>query len=453
MLALMTMPADIEHLKGLPLALQPPFSLGVPNEPIELYSGTAEFTKGGNTFRADVQITRDWLPYPKIRFRVCTLPDGVFVGLGPLSLRLADGTVIERASVTRASFSTGTEGFKLTGRIEQRVIRSTGSAADHALFVVPNFNQPMGAPIAYPGQSSRTHRLTLRGGGWEITLDAVDHFNEVVEFLDANSGFAVTQVGKLKREDSRPFTADEAVAALNATAWYLSFACGSWTSPCLPKGFDADGNLVWEVWDERRTTPYRDRKNWLDRIHGAQCEGPFAGFMKLWLDEAWEEVIRTAIHWYVEANAQAGSIEGSIILTQTAFELLASAVLVENYGWLSNDGYEKLAAADRIRLLFLWAGIPTAIPAELDELAKLAAADNWPDTSTAMTMIRNTITHPTKKNREKFGRHSTKARIDTWELGLWNLELCLLRLFDYSGTYGNRITQRFQGEVSPVPWA
>ena len=69
-----------------------------------------------------------------------------------------------------------------------------------------------------------------------------------------------------------------------------------------------------------------------------------------------------------------------------------------------------------------------------------------------MTMIRNTITHPTKKNREKYGKHSHEARRDVWTLGLWNLELCLLRLFDYGSSYGNRIKKIF-GQVDQVPWA
>lgn len=40
-----------------------------------------------------------------------------------------------------------------------------------------------------------------------------------------------------------------------------------------------------------------------------------------------------------------------------------------------------------------------------------------------------------------------------WSLGLWALELCLLRLFGYRGKYSNRITQRYTGEVEDVPWA
>jgi hypothetical protein len=191
----------------------------------------------------------------------------------------------------------------------------------------------------------------------------------------------------------------------------------------------------------------------MDYQHSEHLEGPFPGFLKLWLDDSWQDIVRIAIHWYVEANAQAGSIEGSIVLTQTAFELLSSALLVETHAWLNADGYEKLPAADRIRLLFVWAGVPAPIPLELSELTKVARADNWPDTPTAMAMIRNTITHPTQRNRERFGRHPSQARTDAWNLGLWCLELFLLRLFEYRGTYGYRLKQRFAGDVVQVPWA
>jgi hypothetical protein len=197
----------------------------------------------------------------------------------------------------------------------------------------------------------------------------------------------------------------------------------------------------------------------MDGVIGRQIATVFPGFMARWQDDYWEEVVRMAVHWLLEAQAQAGSIEGSIVLTQTAFELLASAILAERYGWLSTEGCDKLAAADRIRLLFRWAGIPTEIPAALTALEKLAKANEdfmlnkQPDTASSMTAVRNTITHPTRKNREKFGRHPTDARFDVWRLGLWNLELCLLRLFDYSGRYANRITCKWWGELEDVPWA
>ncbi len=94
-----------------------------------------------------------------------------------------------------------------------------------------------------------------------------------------------------------------------------------------------------------------------------------------------------------------------------------------------------------------------AIPAELTESLKAAKADNWTDAPAAMTAIRNAITHPTKRNRERLGRHPARIKHEVWSLGLWYLELCLLKLFKYQGVYANRLTRRYQGQVEPVPWA
>jgi hypothetical protein len=372
-----------------------------------------------------------------------------------MCLRLADGADIPHCLVTGLGSPFPWPGLssKLSGVLGRSVIRPTDGPASYATFLLPNFEELRGTAITYADQSLRAARLTLSGGGWRIIVDQSVNLKEVKKELRAAGGFGITHVGRLEREDGKLFTAREVCEILDALTWYLSFCAARWTGPCLAHGFTANGEKVWETWHVSRTSPYRQRASWLDAHHTEHFQDPFPGFMSRWLDDAWKEVIHTAIHWYVEANAQAGSIEGSIVLTQTAFELLASAVLVENCSWLSQDGFDKLSAADRLRLLFLWAAMPTAIPPDLGELTRLAKADNWADSAVAMTMIRNTITHPTRKNREKFGRHPVDARTEAWALGLWYLEMCLLRLFNYRGTYGSRLQQRYMGQVTPVPWA
>ncbi len=444
-----------------PDALRPALPLSDPNEPIEVYQGRTQLTLGGKSVSADARIQLHFVPSLAVRFEISSSPETTVDAITLLKcgsnceLRLNDGTVIAHALTTGIDSSFHYQhgaSSRLKGVINQRVVRPHDVVASYVLFLLPNFDAPFGLPLAYQDGSSRAARNILIGGGWKLTLDATDKAKEALESLQATGGFAATQVGRIEREDGKQFTAADSWPALNALRWYASFCCGRWTGPYLPIGFNEQNVIVWEAWDYCRAAPYRTRLSWMDACNKEHFEAPFPGFMKKWLDENWEEAIRVAIHWYVEANAQAGSIEGAIVLTQTAFELLSSVVLVENHAWLSNDGYEKLAAADRIRLLFLWAGIPTAIPAELDHLTRLAKAENWPDSPTAMTMIRNTITHPTRKNREKYGKHTHDARFDAWRLGLWYLELCLLRLFEYGGTYASRITQRWTGQVESVPW-
>jgi hypothetical protein len=452
-----TPPAD---RPPLPDALRPNVALGAPDEAVSIYEGPISFSQSGKSIRTDAIISLRWLPTPAIHLDVPRVPDGTYPQLGEFSIQLDDGTVAPHGLVTGIpmSMSGGAFSASFTGIINDRVVSPADGLASYVMFLLPNFDQPSGRGVLYPDRSRRASRLTLRGGGWIINLDAADDQKNVEKYLEANSGFGITQVGRLEKADQAPFSAEDSQAALRALAWYISFAAGRWTGPCLPTGFDAGSKPMWQVWEYSRTVSFRRRTSWMDRVHGDQFEEPFPGFMKLWLDDTWEEVIRLAIHWYIEANALAGSVEGSIVLTQTSFELLASAILVDHDAWLSQDGCDRIAAADRIRLLFLWAGIPTGIPDELGDLVKLSKSfedfmlNKTPDAAAAMTTIRNTITHPTRKNREKFGRHTYEARNDAWTLGLRNLELCLLKLFDHRGTYADRIGRKWQGEVEPVPW-
>jgi hypothetical protein len=444
-----------------PAALQPPMNCGEPNDSLALYTGPIEFTQGSVSFHAPASIHHTWLPSPRVRFEIPDLPKGMHPDLEQASIRLDDGTEIPECFVTGLNNAFGWPGHQsgLSGLVEQKVIRSKNGMACYALFLLPNFEDILGRPISYSDRSSRAARLALTGGNWKITLDHAENLKAVKDSLRSNSGFGVTHVGRLERSDGKPFTAAESWDVLNALGWYASFCSGRWTGPTLPRGYDQTGQQVWEVWARFRTSPYRQRLSWMDAHHSGHFEGPFDGFMKLWCDDTWQEVLQAAIHWYVEANAQAGSIEGAIVLTQTAFELLSSFILVEQERWLAAEPCKNLPAADRIRLLFRWAGIPTAIPGELTDLTKLAKAheefmlDKQPDVACAMVAIRNKITHPTRKNRAKFGKHSADATGDTWSLGLWCLELCLLRLFGYCGSYGSRLKTRYLGQVVQVPWA
>lgn len=311
----------------------------------------------------------------------------------------------------------------------------------------------LGTGISFPDGALRLGRIQLAARGWILTLDPVPNNEELTAAIQGGSGYGITYSGQIAKEDGSEFTPSEAESLLDAFSSYSSFAVGRWVGAFLLQGIDASGSTAWQSWSGRRVDPYAYRTSWVDFQFANIFQDPFPGFVELWFDTDWHEELLTVIHWYLAANSQSGDIEGSIVQTQTAFELLSSAVLVEQKTWLSTGGYEKLPAADRVRLLLHWAGIPTDIPTALSELSSRASSENWSDTAEAMTAIRNTITHPTKKNRIKFAANSFQTRLDTWNLGLWNLELCLLRLFKYNGGYANRLTRKWAGQTDIVPWA
>ena len=447
---------------SIPNSISPHISISEHNQPIDLYTGQMEIGKSSEsdkTFQTNGKIKLCWLPYPRFQFEALVSPFANY-SLGNVSLQLDDGTKII-GDVTNIITKFGTEGSKLSGIINNYpIIRPENNPiqARQAKFLVPNFKELNGHPICCLDSDSnqrRIHkgRLLLRGGEWLITLDAVDQFKEIKETLTQSSGFAITHIGQLERDDSSLFSPTDALEILNALTLYLWFTKGACTSPCLPAGFDGIGNEVWTIWDYGIIKPFTNPPSWLDESCNIQFEETFSEFMKLWLDESWKEVIQRSIHWYVEANSGEITIESSIVLTQSALELLASAVLVEHYGWLSRDGYNKLSTMDLMRLLFKWANIPTDIPSELTELGNFARENNWEDTATATTQMRNKIIHPNKKNRETLSGYSSKVKLEVHQLSLWNLELCLLRLFKYQNDYGNRLKQgRWVGDLDEVPW-
>jgi len=196
--------------------------------------------------------------------------------------------------------------------------------------------------------------------------------------------------------------------------------------------------------------------SWFPDLQAQSLKKAFPGFLQRWKSPTWQEPIKLGIHWYLESNAQAGGIHGSIVLEQVAFELLSWVLVIEEKRLLSPSGFGKLPAADQLRLLLSQSGIPLELPGSLINLSKASKELNWIDGPQALTEIRNAITHSSdQKKRKRILQPSFSLAIrEAYELGLWYLELVFLRLFEYQGDYFNRVAQkpRYQDNIEAVPW-
>lgn len=442
-------------LPPAPPALQPAYPVGELNCTIVLYDGELEIEQGSKRLQGAGTLQFQWFPSPRITFCLRETSAQVFFQIGAEAiLRLGDGRTVPSARITSMPMR-GCEGRfsqRLSGLITSPASQEIVLPFSYLTFLLPNFPDMVGEGILYPSDTWRAGRIDLRACGWRVTIDLIEHPRDFHEDLEQQSGYIVTHVGRLEREDGSTFTEEQAGSILKGLGWYLSFATGRWTGPLLACGFDGNDTRLREMWNVPRTVPWRFVKTWLDTNHRGHLIDLFPGYLQRWTDPDWQEVTELATHWYIEANAQAGSVEGSLVLAQAAFEMLASAIVVDEKGWVSVDAFEKLPAADRIRLLFVWAGVPLTIPSSQTELIALARGRNWVDSPQAITEIRNPLTHPTPKNRERFRNYSPAARTEAWNLALWFLEMCLLRMCDYNGTYGCRLAMRYLGNVDPVPW-
>lgn len=165
--------------------------------------------------------------------------------------------------------------------------------------------------------------------------------------------------------------------------------------------------------------------------------------MSHWADEEWNNAFQKAIYWYLIANNS--RIDAGIILTQSALERLS----YEYFKGKTDAPASSASASYKLRRLFSSLNIPIDLSENTPKLKKMGEKWKWEDAPHALTEMRNYLVHPKNKyHPEKLG----SAIYDAWNLGLWYLELSLLKLCGYSETYCNRLTAKWVGGVEEVPW-
>ncbi len=294
------------------------------------------------------------------------------------------------------------------------------------------------------------NRAILISEEWKVTVESLPTTKERTEILKNQGGYSTTHVGQIEKVDGSLYRSNEADKILEALSYFFSFVRGFWVHPQLPIGFNRKKNRVWEVWVNYHVNPWQSVLTWFDANHGNFLSDLFPGFMRAWNNPLWQETIKAAIYWYIRGNTQAAGTDGSIVLIQSALERLSWEYHVNIQESLSRNGFERLPAADCIKLLLSQAGIPLEVPTMLKSMNSIAKEKNFDGPST-FTNIRNRIVHPGKK---KGGIDPLKAPMfECWNLGLWYLELLLLYIFEYQGQFANRLKiGRWSGQVEELPW-
>ena len=293
----------------------------------------------------------------------------------------------------------------------------------------------------------RLDHLVLSGGGWRVVLSSLPTPRDHVKLIRNSGGYGFPHAGRIVREDGGTFAGQSVNDFLTALHLYLSFARGFWSSPNLAVGYTGRGKSTWTQWGAGQCSRWRSVRSWFDGRHGSLLAEAFPGFLRRRNQELWRAPIMKAIALYLASNTP--HVDTGIVLTQTALELLSWVYVVKEQKLISAAGFNDLRSSDRLRLLCSSLGMPLSIPACLKEMAKAGKPKKWLDAMHAITEIRNSIVHPQHKRSGKYN----DVLYEAWNLGLWYLELLLLRLFGHDGKYGNRLVQKYVGEVEDVPWA
>lgn len=452
-------------------ALKPIYLTKKPNQPIQLYEGSLEITQKGIVKRGSGNVCVGWFPSPDINFEFSTDDEWLYeFDNSEASLKLLELTTPVTVKIYILTvFECFISGY-LTST--ESLILQSEQDLSYLLFHLINFQDFRGTSISVATSEVRRFwrgRVVLEAGGWIVTIDTLESLTDIMKSLKSQGGYAITHVGKLERSDKRAFTAEKAEDFLTALYYFLSFASrGLRTFPLLPVAYDRGGEKIWEKWTcNYIATPWQSVYSWFPDPDSQSLSKAFPGFLRRWQSNIWNEPIKLAIHWYLESKAGAGGVQGSLILIQTALELLAWVFLVEEAGisvqdFKDPDNKKYNTTSRKINRLFEALGVPQEIPASLHELIKFDSSLKYPNKNGpyALTELRNNIVHAAPENRDKFRNTSFSTMIEALELGLWYLELILLRLFDYQGYYFNRVLKnpllregRFQDNIVAVPWS
>lgn len=436
---------------NLPRALPSFYSTSAPNEDVFLTREEVRITSSDNAVKGVADVYLKFLPKPRLLFEV----DCPNCSFGTIFSLFSDDAVTNITLLER-----GVSGevvlIRTTDAGLTAVLKKGPLAAEplgeplHIVFHLLNFHDFIASRVSFApdsGGMGQGSRVILQADGWKVTLDSLPNTGNCIKSLKNIGGYAITHVGKVERSDGVAFHIDEAQILMGALHYFLSFARGLWSAPILSIGLNAEGERVWEEWGTRLADPWQSTfLSWFDPHHGSALSDIFPGFLARWQDETWRDAVRTVIHLYVESNKQAGALNGSVVLTQTALELLSWVYFVQEKQRLRGDGFKRLPASDQLGLLISEAGIPLGIPACLPDLSRVARELNL-NGPEALTEARNSIVHPGHKQRDKLA----SVIFQVWNLGLWYVELILLYLFGFSGEYANRVKlDQWIGEVELV---
>ena len=420
------------------------------NDEIALAEVDIEFPKEGLSSRAQVLLSLS--PVPDIRFEV--LHDS------PAIHRLLVDDLIQNES-TAIRFKTGIEvqvmpyGTSLVPVDGSVIGLDTGEPLHSVHFGLINFPDFMkqGSVESYIFDDGRKgyrvgKAIQLSGPPWLVEIRAVDNIGKVQSSLSQQRGFGLTHRGSVRRSDGKSFSKESVQSVIEALTLFCSFARGVYCGLTLLSGTNQAGEPVWEQWGVSNVETWKGYRSWFDVQNGQILEDLFPGFWAKYQGFQRDERTRIALEWYLESNAQK-ALHSSIVLSQAALERLSFLQVGERLTARQMGRKDRETEGEWIARALVQAGVDCQIPPSCPALEQLRRANGFEHGPHTIVEIRNDLIHQDMSH----GILSVDVYRQAKGLGLWYVEMLLLKLFDYDGIYANRLTQQWRGQVDSVPWA
>lgn len=444
------MPDQLKELfKDVPLRNISPVSMTEANELIKIYTGEFTLKSDGKVYPVRGDIFFKWFPEIGVKFKAsfttASMPN--FTECEQYEIRIENQLM---AKIVLYDLNL-TESPTCGGGANVFIWGESSIAVNEVSFAIPNMREYLGDPVkevTEKGVRLQKSRLTLEDKPYIIVLDKIDNYKEQKEKLQENGGFLITYSGKITKNKG-------SISLAELHKWhdrfhhFLYFLNGRRIAPMFYTG-SFKGQNLWTDYSNYIVDTYKNVPCWSDIIFLNDLPTLWKSYNKLWKEENNQDFLKTAIHWYVEANSQAGKVEGSIILIQTALELIYNWLIVERQKVIVGNDAEGLSAANKIRMIIFQLKISAEIPTAFKALAGLPNVTDGPE---AFTKIRNALVHGQETKRTELRKIDLKAKYQALQLGIWYVELALLFILDYKGNYRNRTDGNLWRNTGIlVPW-
>lgn len=431
-----------EIFKDYPEILEPKLKMEFPNEDLIFHKGT--FILKWKNFKIELigKIVFKWLPDLKVKF-YGNFPKNIFDTriIKPFETNL----IIEVESQEKQFYAKGillnintdNKNYNVIGYIKPPVtFGDLDKNVEEVFFEIPNLRDFHGKAVKH-GTTAYKNRIIFNNKEYKITLDKYINFMEMNHELKEKGGYSLLYTGKLESTKKRAITYNESENILESFSYFLNFINGRRTSPVFRYGM-MDSKEQWKSISPYFVDSFKYVISWPAKFKIEGLSETWRQFSELWKSESDRNCIMTVLHWYVEANSNTAHIEGSIVLIQNALELLFHWLIAEKKNYVNQSDADNISASVKIGFLLSNYNIKSTIPDELIDLKKFAKQNSITNGPDSFIRIRNCIVHPSKKKRKTLLEIEHKAKFDALNLGIWYVEVIILKHLKFKGAIQNR---------------
>lgn len=322
-------------------------------------------------------------------------------------------------------------------------------------FSIPNLRGFHGIPVkklTATNLSISKGRIRLENDNYVILIDKSPNYKKLKESLEEKGGYIIlyggeltSKKGAIKFEDSKDI--------IHCLDTFLNFLNGRRTAALFIQGIYED-QIKWCDYSDYTVDTFKFVPSWPQKHSIKGINELWQAFSKIWKDNDDKNFLTILVHWYVEANSHSGFSEGSIVMAQTALELLYNWWVIENKKIIVGKDSENISAANKIRLLLSQLNISYSVPTSFTHLQTfMDSSKEIIDAPDAVVQIRNAIVHSQEEKRKKLSTIHPQAKYEALQLCIWYIEMSLLCILEFDDQYFSRCSrgQELWTEKS-VPW-